>query len=126
MRVFSLSMTTNFTKFTDEAHFRDVMKRTLDRVEKSFDNVDPDLVECSLQFGALTLQFSDGQKCILSAQPSVSQLWMAVASRGIALHFNYDHTQGVWMDDKGHSIELFQYLEKFLTEKSGEPFFFVK
>ena len=52
--------------FTDEAHYRSVMKLTLDKIESAFENVDPDVAECSTQFGALTIQFSDKQKCIVS------------------------------------------------------------
>ena len=110
--------------FTDEAHYRAVMKQTLDRVEKAFDSVDPDLVECSVQFGALTLLFPNRTKCILSAQPSVGQLWMALASRGVAFHFNFDPVRKVWLDDKGGGHELLSYLARFLKEMTGADFNF--
>jgi len=102
--------------FRDEAHYRSVMKETLDRVEKAFDQVDPDVAECTVQFGALTIQFPNGARCILSSQPSVAQLWMAIAARGVAYHFNYDHDKKAWMDDKGEGIEAISFLEKFLLE----------
>lgn len=102
--------------FRDEAHYRSVMKETLDRIEKAFDEVDPDVAECTVQFGALTIQFPSGARCILSSQPSVAQLWMAVAAKGLAFHFDYDLLKGAWFDDKGEGIEALSYLQKFLFE----------
>ncbi len=106
-------------KFRDEAHYRSVIKNTLDRVERAFDDIDPDVAECSVQFGALTILFPDGQRCILSSQPSVEQLWMAVASKGIAYHFDYDLASGEWQDDRGEGIEAFSFLRTFLRERTG-------
>jgi iron donor protein CyaY len=105
--------------FIDESQYRSVMKDTLDRVERAFDNVDPDVAECSVQFGALSIVFPTGQKCILSSQPSVQQLWMAVASKGIAYHFDYDRDRREWRDDKGQGIEPFAFLGRFLKESVG-------
>ena len=107
--------------FTDEAQYRGVMKDTLDRVEKAFDSIDPDHAECLSQFGALTIQMNKtgGQKVILSAQPSVRQLWLALAAKGVAYHFDYDHAKKQWFDDKGTGIEVLSFLEKFLTESLG-------
>ncbi len=106
-------------QFRDEAHYRDTMKTTLDRVMDAFDAIDPDVIDSSSQFGALTLTFSGGRKCILSAQPSVQQLWMAVAAKGIAHHFNYDFSKQQWFDDKGQGIELFSYLSSLVKELSS-------
>lgn len=92
------------------------MQGTLERVERAFENVDPDVAECSVQFGALSIVFPNGSKCILSSQPSVQQLWMAVAAKGIAYHFDYDAATGRWRDDKGQGIEPLSFLEKFLKE----------
>jgi CyaY protein len=95
------------------------MKDTLDRVERAFNDVDPDLAECSVQFGALSILFPNGSKCILSSQPSVQQLWMAVAAKGIAYHFDYDATRGEWRDDKGLGIEPLAFLKKLMKETVG-------
>lgn len=103
----------------NEKEFREVVKRSVDRIEKHFEDVDPDVVECSVQFGALTLLFSDKSKFILSSQPSVSQIWVAVAAKGIAIHFNYDQTSESWIDDKGKGIELHSFLNDFIKEKTG-------
>jgi frataxin-like iron-binding protein CyaY len=58
----------------DEKKYRLVLNATLQKVEKAFDQVDPDLAECSISQGALTIQFASGAKCILSGQPSVRRL----------------------------------------------------
>lgn len=114
----------NSKGFESEATYRAKIKESFDRIERAFEMIDPDLVECSVQFGALTLVFSKGQKCILSAQPSVRQLWMALASHGKAYHFDYDSGAGVWRDDKGEGLELFSYLEKLLKEMTDLNFSF--
>lgn len=105
--------------FRDEADYRSAMKETLDRVEKAFDRVDPDVAECSVQFGALTIAFPGGQKLILSSQPSVGQLWMAIAAKGVAFHFDFDHAKRKWFDDRGEGIEALSYLSKLLQEMTG-------
>lgn len=105
--------------FQDETQYRSVMKKTLDRIERAFRDVDPDVAECVLQFGALSITLAGGQKCILSAQPSVQQLWMAVAARGIAFHFDYDQTTEAWKDDRGQGIDPFSLLQKLLREIAG-------
>lgn len=89
---------------------------TIDRV---FENIDPDIAECEQSQGALTIQFADRSRCILSAQPSVRQLWVALASRGTAYHFDFDTTTQTWLDDKGRGIELIQFLEGFVKEQTG-------
>ncbi len=105
--------------FPSEAEYRSVIQNTLSRVEKAFYDVDPDVAECSIQFGALTIAFPSGQRCILSSQPSVQQLWMAVAAKGIAFHFDYDQATKQWRDDRGQGIEPLSFLEKFLREMTA-------
>lgn len=105
--------------FVDEAQYRNVMKETLDRVERAFDDVDPDVAECTVQFGALAVVFPNGSKLILSSQPSVQQLWMAVAAKGIAYHFDYDAKTKAWKDDKGQGVEPFAFLRNYLKESCG-------
>ena len=105
--------------FKSEAEYRACIKKTVDQIGKAFENVDPDVAECELQFGALTIVFPKGAKCILSAQPSVQQLWLAIASRGMAFHFNYDPSAQKWLDDKGKNIELVSYLNAYLLAETG-------
>lgn len=107
-----------------EADYRKKVQDTLDRIERAFEAVDPDVSECELSHGALTISFADRTRCILSTQPSVRQVWLAMASQGTAYHFDFDQAQGRWLDDKGKGIELFSFLEKFLAEKTGLNFKF--
>lgn len=103
-----------------EADFRKLMQTTLDRIEKAFANVDPDVAECEQSLGSMTITFADRSRCILSAQPSVRQLWLALAARGTAYHFNWNGTQ--WVDDKGKGIELLSFLEGYFRELTGQDY----
>lgn len=103
----------------EESEFRRVLQSTLECVEKAFEDVDPDRAECEQSHGALTIQLSDGSRCILSAQPSVRQLWLALAAKGVAFHFNWDAAADQWVDDKGKGIELLSYLREYLREATG-------
>jgi CyaY protein len=105
-----------------EADFRRNMQSTLDVVEKAFRDIDPDLAECEQSLGSMTITFADRSRCIISGQPSVRQLWLALASRGTAYHFNWDSVSGRWSDDKGRGIELFEFLEGFFKEVTDQNF----
>jgi len=89
------------------------------RIERAFDDVDPDLVECEVGHGTLTFLLPGGKRWILSRQPPVRQLWLAVATRGQAFHFDYDATGDAWRDDKGQGLELLSYLAQLLQEETG-------
>jgi CyaY protein len=103
----------------NEKEYRQRIAETFSRIEQAFENVDPDRVECTQSQGALTLLAANGAKCILSAQPSVRQLWMAVAARGVAFHFDWNAEQAQWLDDKGRGIELWSYLRQYVKETAG-------
>jgi CyaY protein len=103
-----------------ESEYRKKIQQVYDVIEKALADVDPDLAECEQSNGVLTITFSDRTRCILSGQPSVRQLWVALAALGTAYHFNYDAASGKWIDDKGRDIELLSYLQKFLQEKTGQ------
>ena len=102
-----------------EADYRKTIQQSFDRIQDAFDGVDPDVAECEQQLGALSILFADGTKCILSAQPSVRQLWLAIASKGTAFHFNYDAPSNRWIDDKGRGVELHTCLKKHIHETTG-------
>lgn len=102
-----------------EKDFRLKVNDFFKAVERALDQVDPDLIEFELSQGSVTLTFQDRSKCILSVQPSVRQIWMAVAMKGIAYHFNYAETDGRWRDDKTGNVELLSFLEKLLSEQAG-------
>lgn len=111
-------MTTQSETMT-ESEFRALAKTAYNRVEAQFEDVDPDVVECEVAQGALTLILADGAKWVLSQQPPVRQLWLAVASKGRAFHFDYDPERKHWLDDKGEGIELMAYLAEVLKEEAG-------
>jgi len=99
----------------DEKEYRLKIKAVYSRVESAFDDVDPDVVEPELGQGTLILLTPKG-KIILSTQPSVRQLWLAVAALGLAVHFNYDDANNTWVDDKGDGKELYAYLKSTLSQ----------
>jgi CyaY protein len=104
--------------FSSEAEYRKQIQATLDRIQAAFESVDPDAAECEQSLGSMTISFPDRSRCILSSQPSVQQLWLALASLGTAYHFNFDPEQKKWFDDKGKGVELLTYLSSFLKEKA--------
>ena len=107
-----------------ETDFRKKIEDTFKRIERPFDAVDPDMAECEMSMGSMTITLSDGSRCILSTQPSVKQLWLALAAKGTAYHFNYDLARGAWLDDKGRGVELVSFLETYLKEATGLEFKF--
>lgn len=102
----------------NESELRALAKGIFDRILSAFDEVDPDIAECEESLGSLTIELSDGAKWILSVQPPVRQLWLAVASIGRAFHFNYDPDQKTWHDAKQPDVELLAYLRQLLKEEA--------
>ena len=103
----------------EEREYRALIDQTFKRIAAAFDPVDPDLAEFELSQGAVTVLFADKSRLILSTQPSVRQIWLAAASKGIAHHFNYDSASGKWVDDKGKGIELLSYVKGLVAESAG-------
>ena len=102
-----------------ESELRALAKQVYDRISSAFDGVDPDEAECEESLGSLSIELPDGAKWILSVQPPVRQMWLAVASIGRAFHFNYDSASQTWLDDKQEGLELLSYLEGLLKEVAG-------
>ena len=100
-------------------HVAKTPKQVYQHIDAAFEAVDPDRAECEISQGALTISLPDGAKWILSQQPPVRQLWLAVASLGRAYHFNYDAATGNWRDDKGEGLELMGHLEQLLRDVAG-------
>lgn len=99
-----------------ESEFRTLAQETFRRVERGFEDVDPDEAEAEESLGTLTITLGDGTRWVLSVQPPVRQVWLAVASIGRAFHFDYDPATGTWQDDRGEGIELMRYLEDLLRD----------
>lgn len=102
-----------------EREYRELVEKVFRKLEKAFDAIDPDLAELEVSQGAATIQFSDRSKCILSQQPSVRQIWLANAARGIAHHFDYNRSSERWLDDKGKGVELGEFLRGLLKDTVG-------
>jgi CyaY protein len=102
-----------------ESELRARAKTIFDRIQAAFEDVDPDIAECEESLGSLTIQLADGAKWILSVQPPVRQLWLAVASIGRAFHFTFDPASESWHDAKGEGIELMSYLRELLKDEAG-------
>ena len=100
----------------EEADYRRKVQETLNRIEKAFSDVDPDVADCEFTMGALTVTLSDGSRFILSQQPSVRQIWLALAAQGTAHHFNFDPAKDRWFDDKGKGIELVGFVKSYFKE----------
>jgi len=109
----------NHPEMMSESEFRKLALAVYDRIEAKFDDVDPDEVECEVSQGSLTLTLASGHRWVLSQQPPVRQMWLAVASRGRAYHFDYEPATGLWRDDKGEGIELLGHLETLLAEEAN-------
>jgi CyaY protein len=106
----------------NEIEYRAKIQKVYQLLEKVFETIDPDLAECEHSLGSLSITFGDQSRCILSAQPSVRQLWLAIAARGTAYHFNYDSEKNAWIDDKNRGIELLAFLSRFFEEMIGRSF----
>lgn len=105
----------------NEGDYRKQIQNVFDAIIRVVDaaDVDPDVLECEQSQGSFTLRFASGSRCILSAQPSVRQLWMAVAAKGVAFHFDFNSATGLWADDKGLGIEPLAFLESYIAEATG-------
>jgi CyaY protein len=102
-----------------EPEYRAKLQAVYNRVLAALDGIDPDVCEADLAQGALTIKLANGTRWVLSGQPPVRQLWLAVASRGQAFHFDYDAKSDSWRDDKGKGLEVVSFLEKLLREDAG-------
>ena len=90
----------------------------LSRVAKWLEGFDPDEVDYNTGDGALTIEFPDGGRFVLSRQSATLQVWLAAGAHG--WHFDYDAAGDRWIDDKdGH--DLYARLAESLSEKLGRP-----
>jgi CyaY protein len=102
----------------DPKEFVTQTEACLSGVAKWLEDFDPDEVDYSTGDGALTIEFPDGDRFVLSRQNATLQVWLAAGAHG--WHFNYDANVGRWIDDKdGH--ELHARLAESLSEKLGRP-----
>jgi iron donor protein CyaY len=103
----------------NEPEYRSRVQEVYDRIQRAFENVDPDIAECEQAMGVLTITLADRSRCILSTQPSVRQVWFAFAAKGTAAHFNFDPASGVWIDDKSKGLELVSHFKALMKDATG-------
>jgi CyaY protein len=101
----------------EEAAYRQRVDEVLAKLDKSFENVDPDLAESDFSQGTLVLTFKQAHKLILSPQAPMRQIWAAFRDR--AWHFGLDGASGRWMDDRGQGVELFALISNLAREHAG-------
>ena len=101
----------------DEQAYRHLVDETFKRLDDGFADVDPDLAESNLAQGALTIVFPGGERCIVSPQPPVRQVWVAFRDR--AWHLNWDAAKSAWYDDRGEGQELFRLVETIVKDAGG-------
>jgi len=104
------------TATMDEKRYRHLLDETYARVDRAFEDVDPDLAEVSISQGTLTITYLEKQRLMVTPQPSPRQLWVAFRDR--AWHFDWNETRGTWLDDRGQGIELYALIENTTAETS--------
>ena len=100
----------------DEKTYRLLVDDTLRHIDAAFEPIDPDLAECSISQGALTVAFPGGLRAIVSPQPPVRQMWLAFRDRGY--HFNWDGNR--WIDDKNPDISLYGVVADITRQMTGQ------
>jgi iron donor protein CyaY len=91
------------------------LEATFNRIETALEKVDADVLECERSSGGLTLVIQQKIRSILSAQPSLQELWLAMASEGRAYHFRLTE-EGTWLDTK-QDLELLGLLKEYFQKK---------
>jgi iron donor protein CyaY len=101
----------------EEATYRQRVDAALAKLDKGFENVDPDLAESDFSQGTLVITFRQVHKLILSPQTPLRQIWAAFRDR--AWHFALDGASERWLDDRGQGVELFALVTNLARENAG-------
>jgi CyaY protein len=101
----------------EEKLYRRLVDETYARVDRAFEDVDPDLAEITISQGALIIAFGERLRLMLTPQPPVRQLWVAFRDR--AWHFDWDAAREAWLDDRGQGVELGRLVEDTTRETVG-------
>jgi iron donor protein CyaY len=101
----------------DEKLYRTLLDETYARVDRAFEDVDPDLAEVTVSQGSLTILFHEKVRLMLTPQPSPRQLWVAFRDR--AWHFDWDAARNAWLDDRKLGVELKKLIEDTTREVAG-------
>jgi iron donor protein CyaY len=101
----------------DEKLYRHLLDETYARIDRAFEEVDPDLAEVSISQGTLTIVYREKLRLMLTPQPSPRQLWVAFRDR--AWHFDWDPAREAWLDDRGLGVELVKLVEDTTRDAAG-------
>lgn len=108
----------------DDKLYRTLVSQAFEQIQVAFEDVDPDLAECESIQGAITVTLASRSKLVVSPQPSVRQIWLAVASEAKAYHFDYQADGQKWLDDKTGELELFAEIAKAVEKATGQKISF--
>jgi CyaY protein len=100
----------------DQSEYFKLADEALATVAKWLEPLDPDEVDYVTGDGALTMEFADGAKFILSRQAATAQLWLAAQTQ--AFRFNYDAGQRKWVEEGG-GHDLKRRLADLIAAKIG-------
>ncbi|MCA8926382.1 MAG: iron donor protein CyaY [Planctomycetes bacterium] len=99
----------------DEATYDRLAYETLQRIDRAFEDVDPDVVEAVPSAGVIKFEFQDGRRSwVVSTQRAARQMWLAAEQR--AWHFVREGD--VWRSTKGDE-ELLGTLRALFAEHLG-------
>lgn len=101
----------------DEARYQQLISSAFQKILAATDEIDPDILESNTAGDMVSLTAANGQKCVVSTQRAVRQIW--VAGKGLGIHFSYDEAAQRWLDDKGKGIELFAFVVDTVKTISG-------
>lgn len=101
----------------DDVEYRKKASGLFENITRHFDDIDPDVAEAEYAQGTLSI-LAGGKKIILSLQPPVQQIWLAVAAQGVAVHFSWNAEKQQWLDDKDRGLELLFFLEQVLGRQN--------
>lgn len=101
----------------DEAKYNQQISTIFQKLMRAADQIDPDVIEASSSGDMVTLTSAKGQKCVVSTQRAVRQIW--VAGKGLGIHFSFDEASSTWKDDKNQGYELFGFINDVLKTISG-------
>src|SRR6476619_7478724 len=100
----------------DEATFDELADRALRALEVVINDVDG--LECDLESGILSIEFSDGERFVINSHRAARQIWMA--ARASAWHFDVDAKTQRWTAAKTGD-ELWDCLQREIGKKLERP-----
>lgn len=100
-----------------ESTYLDRAKKAFVRIERAFDEVDPDVIDCERSSGdVISLLFLNGVKCVINTQRPTQQIWVAASAQ--AWHFAWDEAAATWLDPKRDNAELFDTLSRIVKDNT--------